>query len=541
MSHVIKRSSRKLILTMLSAGLLSSACTFLPLAKQNKDNTQEEVSEFAKSQKRPVITKVDRISSPTKEIVTDDAEETLAISVPNGSWFSILQGIAKKEGFVVRTLDGVDTSRRMNIAITGSTTKEAIHTLAMLAGYVAVVRDQDHSVTIAPLATYTFKLPPPAMKLLAANFSVTANSGGSSSGGGGSSGGSSSSGGGTSAPPSTATFSVGGSGATTGGIGGMSPGSGGVGGSAQSGQSSTTQLEGYLRNIAGTNAQISVLAEQGLITVRSNGQALKRVQDFLQDFSTDAMRNVIIDTAIIDVSINDDFQLGIKWNKVLNEAGGVTKGISINNTGVVTATGGAAVPAYTYTSASIAAVVSALETFTRTRVINDPKVVTTNHITGTISVAKQLPYLPSISTTVTGTTGTSQTSASAAYAMDGMTIAITPHIMNNNLVQLQLMPITNTLGALQNLGQGISAYQMDTKHSLMNVLTESGKTVILSGNRSVKSSDARTGLPGLTRLPIIGPLFAATDIAGAVDEYVTLIHVQVLPAPAFDVLVGEAL
>ena len=75
----------------------------------------------------------------------------------------------------------------------------------------------------------------------------------------------------------------------------------------------------------------------------------------------------------------------------------------------------------------------------------------------------------------------------------------------------------------------------------MNVLTESGQTVILSGNRSTKSSDTRTGLPGLTRIPLIGPLFAATDIGGSVQEYVTLIHVQIIPAPVFDVLIGEAL
>ena len=527
--------SRKKLIPLIASALMVQACTFAPLAKQNQKELNETTAAEARAFKRPQVSQVDHLPVTSQEILDDDLSNTLSLSVNNGSWFSLLQGIAKKEGLAVRALDGVDTSRRFNIAISNSTPKEAIRTLAMMAGYVAVIRQQDRAVTLAPIATYTFQLPPTAMKLLAANFTVSANSGGSggSGGGGGSPGGSSS---GSGAPPSTATFSV-----------GSSPASGGVtGGGMNSGGSSgatstNPNLQSYLQSIAGTNATISILPEQGLISARGNGQALKRLKDFLQEYATDAMRNVIIDTALIDVTINDDFQLGIKWSKVLNEAGGVTKGISMNNTGVVQAIGGAAVPAYTYTSASISSVVSALETFTRTKVINDPRILTTNHITGTISVAKQLPYLPTIATTVTGTTGTSQTSASASYAMDGISIAITPHIMSNNLVHLQLMPITNTLGALQQLGQGVTAYNMDTKHSLMNVLTESGQTVILSGNRSTKSSDTRTGLPGLTRIPLIGPLFAATDIGGSVQEYVTLIHVQIIPAPVFDVLTGEAL
>lgn len=459
-----------------------------------------------------------------QEVEADDVRDSVNLSVNNTAFFGLIKGLAAKQGYALGVVDGVDTGKRIAVQINGLSTIAAIRQIANLAGYVAVVNHADRTVTIAPQATYTFKLPTALFKKLAGTFTVGGDpaASGSSSGGGGAGGGMS---------------------------GGASSGSGGSSQIKSSfvitGESKNEpkDLEAYFKQLAGTGAQVNIFHLTGMITVRGNAQSLKRVYDFVQNYCQDGMRQVTVAATIVEVGINDEFQYGIKWDKILNAAG--TKSFNYDMTGVNTPIAGASPASLNITTASITSVVQALEQFTRIRVANQPTIVTLNHVPATLFNGKQIPYLPSIQNNMSST-GTTQTSATGAYAPQGVSISVIPDIMDNNLVQLTLLPVTTSVGKFSTFATGtnqgsIQMPEQSIKQSNMQVMVQNDRTVILGGARSNAASDTNTGLPWLTKLPLIGALAGATDAINGVTESVVLVHTKILPAPRYEPLVAEAL
>ena len=233
-----------------------------------------------------------------QEIEADDVRDSVNLSANNTAFFGLIKGLAAKQGYALGVVDGVDTSKRIAVQINGLSTVASIRQIANLAGYVAVVNHADRTVTIAPQATYTFKLPTALFKKLAGTFTVggdpaaSGSSSGSGSASGGMTGGASSSSGGSSQIKSSFVIT------------GES-------------KSEPKDLEGYFKQLAGSNAQVNVFSLTGMITVRGNAQALKRVYDFVQNYCQDGMRQVTVAATIVEVSINDEFQYGIKWDKLV--------------------------------------------------------------------------------------------------------------------------------------------------------------------------------------------------------------------------------
>lgn len=501
--------------------------TFKSPTTQNAENLRSEVKGARGStfHTNVVSETDDDLPIALQEVEADDNRDSVSLSANNTAFFGLIKGLATKQGYSLAVMDGVDTSKRLTVQINGLTTPQAIRQIANLAGYAAVINHTDRSVTIAQVATYTFKLPPALFKKLTATYTIGGDP--AASGSSGSSGGS---------------------------AGGMTGGGGSGGGSSSpikasfivTGESKNEpkDLETFIRQLAGGNAQVQVFQQTGMISVRSNGQALKRVQDFIQTYCQDGMRQVEVSAAIVEVSVNDEFQYGIKWNKILNAAG--TKSFTYDMTGVNTPISGASPASLNITTASITSVIQAIEQFTRTKVVSQPTAVTLNHIPATLFDGQQIPYLPSIQNSLSGTTGTTQTSAQGAYALQGVSISVVPDIMDNNLVQLTLVPVTSSVGKFSTFSLGnnqgsIQMPQQTIKQSTMQVMVQSDRTVILGGARANRASDQNTGLPWLTKLPIVGALAGATDYVNGVVESVVMVHTRILPAPRYEPLVAEAI
>lgn len=512
-----------------------TGCAFSPWNsfKSPTTQTQENLAQTIKDPRQNtfqagIVTETDApIPLAVAEIESNDDRDSVTLSATQTSFFGVIKGLASRKGYAVAVADGVDINKRMSIQINGQPTVRAIRQIAGLAGYVAVFNHNDRTITIAQTATYTFKLPDDLFKRRDAKYNIggdpTSNSTGGSSGG---SGGGAPGGSGSSSSPIKARFEIDGTTAAT----ATSP--------------IATGLMNILKSMAGPGAQVDLSPESGLIIVRANSQGLKRVYDYLQSYVQDQMRQVEVTAAIVEVGVSDQFQYGIKWDKVLNAAG--TKSFNYDMTGVGTAIAGVSPASLNITTASISSVIQALEQFTRTRVVSQPSLLVINHTPATIFNGDQIPYLPSITNTMSGTTGTTQASATGAYALQGISLSVVPDIMDNSLVQLSLTPVTSSVGKFTtfSLGDKQGSIQMPNttvKQSTMKVMTESDRTVILGGARSNRAADQNTGLPWLIKIPLLGALAGGTDYVDTVVESVVMVHTRILPAPRFDTLVAEAL
>jgi len=450
-----------------------------------------------------------------------------AVAVPVGN---LLVSLAREHSYSVLFAEGINSARPVTIELRDLNPQAALRRVALAAGYAVVLDSAARTVTIAESASYTFRLPLHVMQRLQASFTVGGNPIAAQT---------------TAISPATTAGGVG----YTAGMAGAGEAPGGGDSSLQANftvsgryQTDAAALGVFLQQLAGQNAEVQVMPDLGMITVRSNAAALARVGNFLNRFSANAMRRVEIEASIVEVTLTDDFQYGIKWEKVFS---GDTSGtIKLGDTSLVTK--GATVDV-NLVNGSITAILQALQQHTTVRVISQPKVMAMNNTPSVIFDGQQLPYLGSIATTtIPGAGGASTTTAgSASYAVDGVTLSIQPDIMSDTEVQLTIVPVLSRVQEFQtfDLGGGsqITAPVQRSNQSLMQVVAESGRVLIIGGIRATAGTNQKKGIPGVVDVPVAGDLLSGRSVNTQAREVVILLRARVVPGGAYDALFAEAI
>ncbi|MGF7191838.1 MSHA biogenesis protein MshL [Robbsia andropogonis] len=505
-----------------------SACSSLAYNQDKTDAALKPAIERAK-QFRPARGVVHDVTGQKHIILAHetqipDPSKTFSLRVSNARFFDLASTIAKSRGYAVSAMKEVDTQASVNVDFSGLTFDEALRQIGMVAGYVAVINDDSRTVTFAKVGTYTFRVPTVLLQRLSSAGTVGGDP--SNSGSGSSSSGS---GGGSSAGQSSSST-------------GSSGGSQGASLTASFVITSETSTPGdtmttYLERVGGENVQVAINKATGFIFARGNAIALKRIHDFLKIFARDEMRQVQLQASIVDVTLGQEMQYGIKWDKILRANG---SSIALDTTSAVT---GTAALTGTLTTNSISGVLSALEQVTDVRVVTQPSIVAVNHTPATLFDGRKIPYLPQKTTTVSGSTSSfSSSSETIVYALDGVNISATVDILSNNLVQIRLIPVTNTVGTFQTFDSGnVTAPVQTNKQSDMTVQVPNGQTVIMGGDRYSTANDANNGIPGITDIPVLGKVLGGVNNSHTTRENVMMLQAQILPAPAYEPLVGEAL
>jgi hypothetical protein len=482
------------------------------------NRAQQAVQAFQKSKPAGVVREVE-------ETTADDFTKTEAprirgdvnVKAAAAPFAPILSEIAKKGGYSVAFGDMVDMNRKVTIDYTDAVTDDAIRTTAFLAGYAAVIDKNNRTVFISDVAAYTFRLPAGVFSALQAQYTVggnPANAGGSGGSSGGSGGG-----GGTSLK---ADFSVSGN-----------EGSNGAG------------LTKFLQDLAGKNSEV-IVSPNGIINVRANAQALKRVHEFMKSYARDAMTQVEIEASVVEVALTNDFSFGIQWGKVVNAASG-NGGIIAGGKGALTTAMNAAdaktamsalVDGAAATSgigafrvgASTSQLINALAQFTEVNVVSQPRLLSMNNVPATFFDGTQIPYLGSVQQTQGSTAGAQPTTTgTVAFAIDGVSFSAIPSVVDGKTVQITLIPVlSNVQGMSDFLGGTLSAPKQSNKQTFMRVLAENNKTLILGGIRySADKKDTSAG--------------TSTSKSSSSKEIVILLRANVVTAPDFDPIVSEAL
>lgn len=445
-----------------------------------------------------------------------------AAGVPLGN---LLTSLSRDHGYSVLFVEGINSARPVTIELRDLSAEAALRRIALAAGYVAVIDRHARTVTIADTASYTFRLPLHVMQRLQASFSVGGNPIASP----------------TSQPtPTTSVGSI----------------SSGLTGTATATTNSTLQanftvsgryqtdsqgLATFLQQLAGRGADVQVMQELGLITVRSNAASLARIGGFLNRFSANAMRRVEIEASIVEVTLTDEFQYGIRWDRVLT--GKNTGAIRLGDNTLTTRPGALDL---TVSTGNITSILEALQTYTNVKVISQPKVMAMNNTPSVIFDGQQLPYLGSVSTTIIpGAGGSSTTTAGAAsYAVDGVTLSIQPDIMSDSEVQLTIVPVLSRVQEFQTFDLGntrITAPVQRSNQSLMQVVAESGKTLILGGIRSNSDTTQRRGIPGVVDTPAVGAALSGRSATNSAREVVIMLRARVIAGGTYDALFSESI
>lgn len=146
------------------------------------------------------------------------------------------------------------------------------------------------------------------------------------------------------------------------------------------------------------------------------------------------------------------------------------------------------------------AVIRALVTHRRARVLSAPRILVNDNATGTLTSVSEVPF------TSVNASQTVATTSFAGFAEAGTTVNVTPHISDGDHLQLEYRITVNSFTGSAETGSDGVPPPRQTDEVESEITIPDGHTVIVGGlNRSVRASD-RDSLPLLGNMPVIGDL-----------------------------------
>lgn len=284
------------------------------------------------------------------------------------------------------------------------------------------------------------------------------------------------------------------------------------------------ELKESLTAFVGTGKGRSVIVspQAGLITVRALPQEISAVKKFITATESHLHRQVIIEAKIMEVTLNDDYQQGIKWNQVLDSVGSNSAEIVYSTTGNVVGNvisntiGGVNSLGFNQqnSNGNFSGVIELLQTQGNVQVLSSPRITATNNQKAVIKVGEDEYFVTEVSsTTTTGTSTTTTPEVQLTPFFSGIALDVTPQISEDGSVILHVHPsvtITEEQNKTIQIGNEqliLPLAQSSVRESDTIIRANSGEVVVIGGLIETYKVDIESKTPLLGDIPFLGELF----------------------------------
>lgn len=295
-----------------------------------------------------------------------------------------------------------------------------------------------------------------------------------------------------------------------------------------------TELKETLTALVGSEDGRSVIVspQAGLVTVRAMPSEINAVKTFIESTQEHLRRQVIIEAKIMEVTLNDDYQQGVKWDQVLGhiestDIGFSTSG-SIAGNAISSVIGGTT--SLSFLNKDFSGVIELLSTQGNVQVLSSPRITATNNQKAIIKVGDDEYFVTDVSsTTTTGTSTTTTPEVDLTPFFSGIALDVTPQIDASGEVILHVHPsvtITDEQTKTIKLSEQdivLPLAQSSVRESDTIIRAKSGEIVVIGGLIETRKIDLESKTPILGDVPILGELFKSKSESVQKKELVILL------------------
>lgn len=294
---------------------------------------------------------------------------------------------------------------------------------------------------------------------------------------------------------------------------------------------------------------VIVNRESGHVTVRATRGQHRQIRRFIDRVTESARRQVLIEATVVEVQLSDHYQAGIDWSLMADGE----KGFDFVQNVTGTALGGAlnvpdpdspGDPAMTVGyrdpdsgDGDLRGTLRMLETFGDVRVMSSPRITALNNQQSILKVVDNTVFFTIDVQTTTRESVTDRVFETQVNSVPvGLVMSVTPYIGADDDVLLNVRPtVTRILDFVEDpnpeladarVSNRIPEIQVRELESLLRI--RSGRTAVLGGLMQDSIDRVRRGLPGLSRLPLIGRLFSYEDEQLSKSELVIFLRPTVV-------------
>jgi general secretion pathway protein D len=123
---------------------------------------------------------------------------------------------------------------------------------------------------------------------------------------------------------------------------------------------------------------------------------------------------------------------------------------------------------------------------------------------------------------------TTVTSESVQFIDVGVKLSVVPTIGSDGFITMKIKPEVSTVSDTLTTAAGSQVPIVSTSQSETVVKIKDGSTLVITGLMKNNDVDSNTGLPGLSKIPVIGSLFASKSKQRNKSELVIFITPKII-------------
>lgn len=234
-------------------------------------------------------------------------------------------------------------------------------------------------------------------------------------------------------------------------------------------------------------------------------------------------RQVLIEVTIAEITLKDELKYGLEW--YFTSGSKVSGKLDTGASGITQLVPGLSA-VFTGKAGDVRGVLNALATGSKLKVLSSPHITVADNQTATIQVGDRVP---TISQTQTSSSSTDGIISSVQYIETGVLLDVTPRVNAGGMVGLEInQEVSN---ATTTTSSGIDSPTIQKRAAKSTVTIQSGETLVLAGLIREEQTDSSSGVPWLSKIPLLGAAFGSQSNIENRTELIILITPHVMETP----------
>lgn len=297
-----------------------------------------------------------------------------------------------------------------------------------------------------------------------------------------------------------------------------------IGSSTNKSKNITTNKSSSNKNKDGIN--FTAIEENNQVLINANAQEYESIMSAISRLDIEPLQ-VMVEAKIIEVKLEGNTEFGIQW--LFEEAANSTVEPTFKGFAGLNDTQSAGLGSslnYLLTGVDVSATITALEKTGNATVLSTPSLLVLNNKEASINVGEQIP----IPTSNLGSNLNNNNffTTSVNYKQTGIKLQVKPRINPGGLVYIELSQEVSSPGVKDPDTNNIP---IDNRDLNTEVAIQSGHTVVMGGLIRERKADSRSGVPVLSKIPVVGNLFGNKTKESIRTELLVLITPTVVENP----------
>jgi general secretion pathway protein D len=263
------------------------------------------------------------------------------------------------------------------------------------------------------------------------------------------------------------------------------------------------------------------------LVIHATAQDYKMIEAALRHLDVVPLQ-VLIEASVVEVTLTDDLQYGVEWffkNRLGNDFTGRGSLDLIPPPAPTFRQFNPLFGGFSYgllnSEGRVSVALQILASKTKINVLSSPSLMVLDNQTATIKRVTQLPVTTVQQQPVGGLAGAGANILNSVEYRDvGVILEVTPRINVGGRITLELVQeVSDSPGAT-----GVAMNPIIQQRNITSTVTvQSGETLVLGGVIQDNKSTIRDGIPFLSDIPLLGPLFRYTTNAADRTELIVLL------------------